>query len=59
MCHSESMARWEVAIVMSGEAGSPLEDTRVGESMLRRMRTEFLRDSVIRVPLASVSVLVV
>ena len=57
--HSESKAMWEVVIVMSGEVGSPREGTRVGESMLRRMRLVFVRDSVIRVPLASAGVLVV
>ena len=57
--HSESKAMWEVAIVMSGEVGSPREGTRVGDSMLRRMRSVFVRDSVIAVPLASASVLVV
>ena len=51
--HSEIKATWEVAIVMSGEVGSPRERTRVGESMLRSLRSEF----VIRVPLASASVL--
>ena len=35
------------------------EGTRVGESMLSRMRSVFVRDSVILVPLASASVLVV
>ena len=59
MRHSESKARWEVVIVMSGEVGSPRKGTRVGESILRRMRSEFVRDSMIRVPLASVSVYVV
>ena len=50
---------WEVAIVMSGEVGSPREETWVGESMLRIMRSVFASYSVIRVPLASASVLVV
>ena len=44
---------------MSGEVGSPREGTRVGESMLRRIRLIFVRDSVIRVPLASAGVLAV
>ena len=57
--HSESKAMWEEAIVMSGEVGFPRERTRVGESMLRRMRLVFVWDSMIRVPLASASVLVV
>ena len=57
--HSESKAMWEVAILMSGEVGYPREVTRVGDSMLRRMRSVFVRDSVIRVPLASAGVLVV
>ena len=57
--HSESKAMWEVATVMSGEVGSRRERKRVGESMLRRIRSEFVRDSVIRVPLASTSVLAV
>ena len=52
--HSESKAMWEEVILMSGEVGSPREGTRVGESRLRR--SEFLRDSVISVPLASASV---
>ena len=57
--HSEFKAMCEVAIVMSGEVGSPREGTRVGNSMLRRMRSVFVRNSVIRVPLASASVLIV
>ena len=51
--HSESYAKWDVAIVMSDEVGSPRKGTRVGESMLRRIRSEFVKDSVIMVPLAS------
>ena len=50
---------WELAIVMSGDLGSPQEETRVAELMLRRMRSEFVKDSVISVPLVSTSVLVV
>ena len=49
---------WELAIVMSGDLGSPQEETRVAELMLRRMRSEFERDSVIKVSLSSASVLV-
>ena len=56
--HSESKAMWEVAIVMLSEVGSPRKGTRVGESMLRRMRSEFERDSVIKVSHYSASVLV-
>ena len=57
--HFESKAVWKVAIIMLGEVGSPREEMRVGESMLRRMRSVFVRDSVIRVPLAYAGILVV
>ena len=50
---------WEVGIVMSGEVGSPREGTWVGESILGRMRFEYVRVSVIRLPLVFVSELVV
>ena len=56
MRHSESKAMWEEAIVMSGEVWSPRDGTRVGESRLRRRRSEFVRDSVVRVTLASANV---
>ena len=59
MRHSESKAMWEEAIVMSGELGFPREGTRVGQSRLKSWRSEFLRYSVIRVPLVFKSVLVV
>ena len=39
--HSEFKAMSEEAIVMSGEVGSPREGTRVGESRLRRRKSEF------------------
>ena len=58
-CHSESKAMWEEAIVMSGGVGSPREGTWVGESRLRRWMSKFVKESVIRVPLASAIVLVV
>ena len=51
--HSESKALWEDAIVRSGEIGFLQEGTPVGESRLRRRRSEFVRDTVIRVPLVS------
>ena len=54
--HSESKAMWEEAIVRLGEVESLREGTRVGESRLRRRRSEFVRDSVMRVPLVSASV---
>ena len=54
--HSESKAMWEDAIVRSGEVRSLREGTRVGESRLSRRRSELVKDSVIRVPLASTSV---
>ena len=54
--NNESKAMWEVAIVMSGEVVSPREGTWVGESMLKRMRSVFVKDSVIRVPIASARV---
>ena len=57
--HSEAKAMWEEAIVMLGEVGSPRVGTRVGKSRLRRRRLEFVRDYVIRVPLAFACVLVV
>ena len=57
--HSDSKAMWEEAIVISGEVGSRREGTWVGESRLRRMRCQFVKDSVIRVPLASARVFVV
>ena len=57
--HSESKALWEVPIVMSGEVGSAREGMRVGDSILRRMRLVSVRDSVIRVPIVSASVVVV
>ena len=54
MRYSLSKAMPEVTIIMSVEVGSSREGTRVGE-----LRSEFVRDSVIRVPLASASVHVV
>ena len=57
--YTETNAMWGEAIVRSGEEGSPREGTRVGESMLRRRRFESVRESVIRVSLASASVHVV
>ena len=53
----ESKAMWEEAIVRSGEVGSLREWKRVGESRSRRL--EFLRGSVMRVPLTFSRVLVV
>ena len=38
--HSESMAMWGVAIVMSGEEGLPLVGSRVGESVFNRVKSE-------------------
>ena len=55
MRYSLSKAMPEVTIIMSVEVGSSREGTRVGELRLRRRRSEFVRDSVIRVPLASAS----
>ena len=46
--HSDSKAMWEVAVVMSREVGYPRVGIRVGKSMLRRSRSEFVRDFVIR-----------
>ena len=43
----------------SGEIGSLRKGGRVGESRLRRRRLEFVRDSVMKIPLASASVHVV
>ena len=57
--HSESKTMCEVAIVMSGEVVSPRVGRRVGESMLRRMKSVFVSDSVVRVPVAFASLLVV
>ena len=51
--YSESKVMWEEAIVRSGEVRSLREETRVEKSRLRRRRSEFVRDSVIRVPLIS------
>ena len=51
MHYFESKAMWEEVIVRSGEVESLREGTWVGESRLRRRRSEFVRDSVIRVPL--------
>ena len=46
--HSVSKAMWEEAIVRSGEVESLREGTRVGESRLRRRRSEFVsHDDVI------------
>ena len=59
MCHSESKAKWEEAIVRMGEVGYRRERTRGGETRLRRRRSEFVRDSVIRVPVTSAIVHVV
>ena len=39
---------WKMAIVMSGKVGSPREGMHVRESLLRRMRSELVRKSVIR-----------
>ena len=44
--HSVSKAMWEEAIVRSGEVESLREGTRVGESRLRRRRSEFVREFV-------------
>ena len=41
--HSESMAMWGVAMVMSGEEGLPWEGRRVGVSVLRRVRSRSMR----------------
>ena len=57
--HSEFKAILEEAFVMAGEVWYPREGTREEESILRRKRSEFVRDPVIRVPLASASILVV
>ena len=48
------MAMWEVTIVRLGEVGSPREGTWVGEPRLKRL--EFVRESMIKVSLASASV---
>ena len=52
VCHSESKALWEETFMRSGEVGSLWE-----ESKLRRRRSEFVRDSLIRLHVASASVL--
>ena len=39
---SESKAMWKEAIVRSGEVGSLREGRRVGESRLKRRRSEFV-----------------
>ena len=49
--HSECKAMLEEAIVRSGEVRSLREGTRVGKSRLRRRRSEFMRDSMIKTPL--------
>ena len=48
--HSESMVMWGVAILRSGEEGLKLVGRRVGESLLRCIRSEFVRESLMSVP---------
>ena len=50
--HSDSKAMWDEAIVRSGEVGSLRGGRWVGESRLRSMRLGFVKDSIMRVPLA-------
>ena len=57
--HSVSKAMWQEAIVMSGEVRSLRDGTRVRDLRLKRRRSEFVRDSAIRVPFALESVRVV
>ena len=59
VCHSESKVMWEEAIVRSGDVGFLRDGRRVGESRLRRRRSEFVRDSVIKVPLDSARIHVI
>ena len=59
VCHSESIDMWEETIVRLGEEGFPWEERRVWELSLRCTRSEFVMESVTRVPLAAVEVSVV
>ena len=47
MRYSESKAMWEEVIVRSGEVWYLLEETR-GESRLRRRKSEYRRDFVLK-----------
>ena len=51
--HLKSMAMWGVAIVRSGEVGSPLGGSRVGESSLSKTRSQSVRDWEMMLPRAS------
>ena len=53
VCHSESIVMWEEAIVRSEEVGFAQDGWQVGESRLRSVRLESVRDSLVRVSLAS------
>ena len=55
----EGAAMWEDAIVRLPDVESLREGRWVGESRFRSKRSEFVRDSVMRVPLASASVHIV
>ena len=57
--HSKSKAMWEEDILRTGVVGSLQERMRVGELRLRSSMSELVRDSVMRVHLASASVHVV
>ena len=57
--HSKSMAMWKEAIVRSEEVRFLRKGKRVGESRLKRRRSELVIDSVISTPLASASVHVI
>ena len=57
VCYSEFKAMWEEAIVRPGDMGFLREGTRVEESRLWRRKLEFVKDFVIRVPLASAGVM--